>query len=55
MKINDCPFCGVTEEDGLFCTESIIEETHCVVCNSCNTLGPTESTKSEAIKVWNGA
>lgn len=54
MKLNDCPFCDASQEDGWIVDD---ECAHCnkgsVKCKSCGARGPTKRTKEQAGKAWN--
>lgn len=50
MKIKACPFCG--NSNGLRVSGSSF---YCVVCDNCDTFGPTMGTKKKAIELWNAA
>lgn len=50
MEIKPCPFCG--NSNGLRVSGSTF---YCVVCDNCDTFGPTMGTKEKAIELWNAA
>lgn len=50
MGIKPCPFCG--NSNGLRVSGSNF---YCVVCDNCDTFGPTMGTKEKAIELWNAA
>lgn len=50
MEIKPCPFCG--NSNGLRVSGSNF---YCVVCDNCDTFGPTMGTKEKAIELWNAA
>lgn len=50
MEIKPCPFCG--NSNGLRVSGSSF---YCVVCDNCDTFGPTMGTKKKAIELWNAA
>ena len=50
MEIKPCPFCG--NSNGLRVSGSTF---YYVVCDNCDTFGPTMGTKEKAIELWNAA
>jgi Lar family restriction alleviation protein len=49
-----CPFCGCENEEQLI-KKDWGDATWCVVCDACETYGPSAPTEDDAVSLWNKA